>query len=323
MVALHSILRERKNYSLVLDDWWSTHHEQVRDAEYKFFRKYNGIAVWLGQADFVSEAVPWMCRPEPLSRFFVTASLLRLPALAVWPFANLCKWFQRRGENIQSEKMLYLPHPICADTVPLKSAVSKYDFSITGSTFGVWLMRDAHASFKYSYANLYCDRQRLMDLMAPFENNPFKIYDWRRLDKPRPPRAWEDYLQITRESRYVVATGGLQNANVAKYLEYACLGTPMIGRGLPFEYPWLDECLFSVDVMQLTSNQLKPILHQAIERQPVLRENCLKWRDRIFELYDTHRLFDMAQAQIDGKPVPPGYLKPAAFAKPLQTPTKN
>jgi hypothetical protein len=95
----------------------------------------------------------------------------------------------------------------------------------------------------------------------------------------------------------------------------------MIGRGLPFEYPWLDECLFSVDAMQLTPNQLKPLLHEAIERQPKLRENCLKWRDRLFELYDIHRLLDNLQAQADGKPIPPGYLKPAAATKNKLTPS--
>ena len=83
----------------------------------------------------------------------------------------------------------------------------------------------------------------------------------------------------------------------------------MIGRSLPFECPWIDECLFPVDGMHLTPDQLKRLLHQAIERYPVLRENCLKWRDRLLELYDIHKLLDMLQAQADGKPIPPGYLK--------------
>jgi hypothetical protein len=317
MLAVHSILRERKNYSVMLDDWWTVPYQVIRDAECKIFRKYNGIAVRLGQAGLVDESVPWLSQPEPLSRFFVAASLLRLPALAAWPLANLRKRFQRRAENVQPEKLLYLPFPISADTLPLKPEKPKYDFAITGSTFGVWLMRDAFASFKHSYANLYCDRQRLMNLLTRFDGKPFSIYDWRRLNPARPPRAWEDYLQITRQSRYVVASGGLHNANVPKFLEYACVGTPMIGRGLPFEYPWLDECLFPVDAMQITSNQFKPLMNEAIERQPKLRENCLKWRDRLFELYNIHRLLDMLQAQADGKPIPPGYLKPAALQKKL------
>jgi hypothetical protein len=69
--------------------------------------------------------------------------------------------------------------------------------------------------------------------------------------------------------------------------------------------------------MQITSNQFKPLMNEAIERQPKLRENCLKWRDRLFELYNIHRLLDMLQAQADGKPIPPGYLKPAALQKKL------
>ena len=86
----------------------------------------------------------------------------------------------------------------------------------------------------------------------------------------------------------------------------------MIGRGLPFEFPWLDECHFPVDISRLKPHQLKPLLHEAIGRHPVLRENCLKWRERLLKLYDVHNLLDMLQAQADGRPVPPGYLKPGA-----------
>jgi hypothetical protein len=87
------------------------------------------------------------------------------------------------------------------------------------------------------------------------------------------------------------------------------MGTPMIGRGVPFEGPFLDECLFPVDIMHTTRAQLKPLLHEALERHSVLRENCLRWRDRLFKLHDPHVLLDVLQTQIDGQPIPPGYLK--------------
>jgi len=67
--------------------------------------------------------------------------------------------------------------------------------------------------------------------------------------------------------------------------------------------------LFPVDIKRLTPDKLKPLLHQALERHAILRENCLSWRDRLFKLHDPHTLLDMLQAQMDGQQIPPGYLK--------------
>jgi hypothetical protein len=308
MAAIQPIFRERKNFSAVLDDWWIIPHWFIREAEYKIFRKYSGIAVRLGQSGFVCDAPPWLVGRVPFSKYAAMASLLRLPALAISPAVDLCKWFQRRGENIQPEKLLLFPFTVVAGSLPLKGEKIEYDFGVSGSTCGVWVMRDPFVSFKYTFANLYYDRQRLMDQIGKFEGNPFKVFDWRRVPGGTPPQSWDDYLHKTRQSRYVVSTGGLHDAAVPKYPEYACVGTPMIGRKLPFEYPWLDDCLFPVDIMRLTPEKLKPLLDEAIERYPVMRENCLKWRERLFGLYDVHRLLDMVQAQVDGKPIPPGYL---------------
>jgi hypothetical protein len=310
--ALQPILRERKNFSVVLDDWWIIPHWFIREAEYKIFRKYNGIAVRLGQAELVGETPPWLSKPEPISSYSVGGAVFRLPALAVSPLVELYQRRQRLKEIIKPEKLLYFPFPVVKDSVPLMPEKLEYDFATTGSTYGIWLMRDAFAPFKHTFANLYYDRQRLANGIARFEYAPFKIYDWRRLNPPRFPATWEEYSRIIRQSRFVTATGGLHGSMVPKYLDYACLGTPMIGRMLPFEFPWLDECLFPVDILRLNPGQLKPLLHEAIERYPVLRDNCLKWRDRLLELYDAHRLLDMVQAQADGQPIPPGYLKPGA-----------
>ena len=46
----------------------------------------------------------------------------------------------------------------------------------------------------------------------------------------------------------------------------------------------------------------------------MLRENCLKWRERLLKLYSVHELLNLLQDQLDGKPLPPGYLKPDAPA---------
>lgn len=59
---------------------------------------------------------------------------------------------------------------------------------------------------------------------------------------------------------------------------------------------------------------MKPVLDEALARYPQLRENCLKWREKLFKLHDIHRLLDMLQAQINGQPIPPEYLKKARTA---------
>ena len=309
--SLYPILRERKNFSIVLDDWWFCPPWFTREAEHIIFRFYNGIAVRTGLAPFVTAEPPWLGNPDNTlsSLYGKSAALLRLPALAAWPFVDAFKWVQRQREAIRPERLLYMPLPVIPESLPLKGEKVEYDFSLTGSTVGVWLMRDACASFKHTFANLYCDRQRLLNLIVPFDGNPFRVYDWRRQPGGQPPKSWDDYTRITRQSRYAISTGGLHNAGLPKYLEYACLGVPMIGRKTPFEFPWLDDCLFEMDAMRLNSGNIKPLLDEAIERWPVLRENCLKWREKLFKQHDSHRLLEMLQAQADGKPIPPEYLR--------------
>jgi hypothetical protein len=314
MASLHPILRLRKNFSIVVDDWWSIPHWFMREAEYIIFRNYNGIAVRTGQAALVDgPQPPWLLNPCPqISRFSVIGAALRPAALVSSPLVDAWSWWRRRGEPVNPGRYLYFPFPVNEADVPLQEEKIEYDFANTGGACGIWLMRDPFVSFRHTFANLYYDRQRLTDFIAKFEGNPFKFYDCRRENGLLP---YDEYARKNRQSRYLITTGGLQNTSVPKYLEYACAGTPMIGRGLPFEYPWLEDCLFPVDIMRLSPEQTKPLLLQALERYPALRQNCLNWRDRLLKLYDLHTLLDMIQAQADGKPVPPGYLKPAALQK--------
>ena len=213
LAALHPILRERKNFSAVLDDWWIIPHWFIREAEYKIFRKYNGIAVRLGQGEFVSERPPWLSKPEPISAYGVGGAVFRLPALAVSPLVDFYQRRQRRREVIQPDKLLYFPFPIVEGSVPLAEEKPAYDFATTGSTYGTWLMRDAFAPFKHTFANLYHDRQQLANGIGRFADAPFKIYDWRRLHPPRTPGTWEEYTRVIRQSRYVTATGGLHGSD--------------------------------------------------------------------------------------------------------------
>ncbi len=306
LMAIKPILARRRNFSVFYDDWWIMPHWFTREAEFVVFRKYNGIAIRLGKTRWASEAPPLLLNPlESPTKYSWMAAGLRLPALAVSPIVNASNHFRQRMENTDPSRYLYFPYSLIPEDLPLKAKVQpKYDFANTGTLCGIWLMRDPFAPFEHTFTNLYCDRLRLTQMIQTFQGNPFTFYHNQGKSVP-----WDAYVDKTCQSRFVVSTGGLQDTLGPKFLEYACLGTPMIGRGVPFEAPWLDDCLFPVDIKRLTPDKLKPLLHQALERHAILRENCLSWRDRLFKLHDPHTLLDMLQAQMDGQQIPPGYLK--------------
>ena len=306
--ALYPILRERKNFSLLNDDWWLQPYWFMREAEYVIFRKYHGIAVRLGQSEFLSGGrPPWLLDPRPhLTRYSVSGALLRPLALAASPLVDLWQYWQRHDEVINPKRLVYFPFAIDPANVPLSQEKPVYDFANTGGTCGIWLMRDAYAPFHHSFANLYQDRKRLTDAIAAHAGNPFTFYDCRN-DGVNIP--YSEYIQKNQRSRFLISSGGLQDSTVPKYLEYACVGTPMIGRGLPLDYPWLDDCLFPVDMLKANPRNIKPLLYQALEAYPQLRENCLNWRDRLLKIYSLDVLLEMFQAQIDGQPIPTEYLK--------------
>ena len=313
------LLRDRKNFSIIIDDWWIIPQWFSREASYIINRMYNGVAVRLGESNFVTASPPIFVKPEPISPYALASAALRFPALAISPFVDFSRAQKKRAEKFQPERLLYLPYSIVPASLPLADEKIQFDFTLTGSTVGVWLMRDIYSSFRHAFANLYYDRQRLMNLISQFDS-AFKIYDWRKISGGHPPVSWEDYTKLIRQSRYVIASGGLHNAALPKHLEYACLGVPMIGPNTIFEYPWLDECLVEVDALNVQSGQIKSILEQAMARHPQLRDNCLKWRERLFKLFDFHCLLDMLQAQADGERIPSDYLRagikqPADFIK--------
>ncbi len=309
--ALLPLLRERKNFSLLNDDWWLQPYWFMREAEYLMFRKYHGIAVRLGLSEFLSGGQPpWLLDPRPdLASYTLFGALLRPAALAVSPVMELWQHWQRRGEVINPKRLVYFPFAIDPANVPLSQEKPQYDFSNTGGTCGIWLMRDAYAPFHHSFANLYADRKRLTDAIAAHAGNPFTFYDCRNFRKNSAQISYAEYLQKNQQSRFLIASGGLHDSTVPKFLEYACVGTPMIGRGLPFDYPWLDDCLFPVEMLAARPENIKPLLHQALEAYPKLRENCLNWRDRLLQLYSLENLLDLLQAQIDGQAIPADYLK--------------
>lgn len=311
--ALYPLLRERKNFSMVVDDWWICPRWFSREAEYILFRIYSGIAVRLGKADFVTQPPPVLLWPKDNPSLYGNqAAVLRLPTLATWPLADLWKCFDRWKLPVRPDRLLYFPLSLCPEAVPLQDAPIKYDFSLTGNTVGIWLMRDPYASFRYTFANLYHDRKILMDLVREFDGRPYSIYDWRKLSPAVPPASWDEYLAVIRSSRFVLSTGGYHNSGLPKHMEYACLGAPMIGRRTVYEFPWLEECMVAMDDLSMSRETMKTLLEQAMDCYPTLRENCLKWRGELLRLHGIQTLLDVVQTQAEGKPIPPGYLKAAA-----------
>jgi hypothetical protein len=303
MSALKPMLLKRKNFSVIYDDWWIMPYWFTREAEYVIFRKYNGIAIRLGKSGWTTNSPPLLTNPFQrggFSSYTLAASVLRLPMLAAAPAVNLANIHRRQTENTDPRRYLYFPFAVKAADLPLKAEVQyRYDFINTWNVCGVFLMRDPFAPFEHTFANLYADRLRMTQLLLKTAHSFFHGRN----------RDWNAYVEAIRQSRYAVATGGLFDKFNPNFLECACLGTPMIGRSVPFEAPWFDECLFPVDIMKMTTATIKPLLQEALERHAVMRENCLNWRDRLLKMYDPNTLLDMLQAQIDGQPVPPGYLK--------------
>jgi hypothetical protein len=233
---------------------------------------------------------------------------LRPATWAISPLVELWNWWRRRQDVLIPGKCLFLPFAInCASEVPIEPEPVQYDFSNVAGTFGVWLMRDPYVPFKYTFANLYDDRKLLTDAVYELRDKPYKVYDCRKEKSYWLP--YDEYLRKSQQSRFVIVSGGLHDAGLPKYLEFARVATPMIGRGVPFEHPWLDDCLLPVDTRHLNPQGLKRVLDEALAKYPVMKENCLKWREKLMKLYDFNTLLDMLQDQADGKAIPPDYVR--------------
>lgn len=304
---LYPVFKDRKNFSMSLVDWWNSRHWFTRNADYVIFRNYNGIAVRRGLGTFAAgRTPPLLSWPDKMVPYAIAACALRLPMLLASPLFQLWHNRLRQLEAIPPERLLYFPFTIAEEHVPLKAETPLYDFCNVSCNGGYWFMRDPHASPRLNFGTLYHDRQRLTDLITQSGSGIYKVFNLGRSKYLQ----WDEYCRVLRGSRFAIATGGLHQNSVAKYTEFACLGIPMIGEDIPFEYPWLTQCLYPVDALNVTPEQLASQLGEAMALQPKLRENCLNVRDSLLKLYNAHQVLDMLQAQADGKPIPPGYLKP-------------
>jgi hypothetical protein len=306
---LYPLFKERRNYSVLLVDWWTSPFWLTRNAEYVLFHLYGGIAARTKGARFCNDwKPPLFAWPERLVPYEFAGAALRPAALLAQPFLDRHNEKLRAADVIRPERLIYFPIPVSAEDLPFRDEKPEFDFCNTGASCGFWIIRDPYAAAKYNFVNLYSDRKRLFDLILELEGQPYKIFDRRRFRKRLP---WETYCGSIRRSRFAISTGGIHQASVPKYIEYACFGTPMIGATLPYEFPWLDKCLFPIDGLRVTPDGLNEKLKEAFELQPKLRRNCLELRETLLRLYDPVHIFDMAQDQIDGKPIPPGYLREA------------
>ena len=188
--------------------------------------------------------------PERMVPSEFACAALRPAALLALPYLNRRDRRLRSQDPVRPERLIYFPIPISAKNLPFADEKPEYDFCNTGASAGFWLIRDPYASAKYNFVNPYADRQRLFNLILQFEGRPYKIFDRRRFPGRLP---WQTYCSSIRRSRVAISTGGIHQASVPKYLEYACFGTLMIGAMLPYEFPWLDQCLFPVDALNLTA----------------------------------------------------------------------
>lgn len=305
---LRPFFEDRKNFSMALVDWWTSPYWFTKNADYLIFRNYNGIVARRGIARFMAgRQPPLFAMPDKRVKYNLICSALRLPALFVAPFLDCWKELQRKKESFEPERLLYFPFTVAEEHVPLLNQPVKYDFANLSATGGYWTMRDPHASAWLNYGNLYHDRLRLTELIK--EVGSYNVFDLRKSHYLN----WEEYCEVARTSRFAIATGGLHQNSVAKYTEFACLGTPMLGEEIPYELPWLKDCLFPVEISTLTRGKLAPLLREALALQPRLREQCLARRDTLLKLYNAHRVLDLLQEQADGKPISPGYLKPEAL----------
>jgi hypothetical protein len=309
LAALRPVFKDRRNFSMVLIDWWASPAWYNLNADYLVFHFYNGVAVRRGWCPFVP---PQAALPAPLhlpERWIpYTAACMgvRTAASVLWPALDLLKRRERGQDRVPPERLLYFPLPIAPEELELGSERPELDFSSMGATVGYWIMRDAYAPSRHHCANLYADRRHIIETLLR-HGEGFTVYDRRKNSRYL---TWAEWCGVIRRSRYAISTGGLHGASIPKYMEYLCLGTPVLGTAMPYEFPWLDDCLVEWDFAERDPVKIRRQMEKARETHPRLRQNCLDRRDQLIRLYDPERLLDMLQAQYDGQPVPEGYLKP-------------
>src|SRR5205085_2311530 len=158
-------------------------------AEYLFFNLYNGVAIRNGLATSCDGwTPPLLSAPEMMIPFHIAGAALRPAALVTCAFREMIQRRRRALDDQDPKRFLYFPISIKTDDLPLWTpAPDEYDFSNTGATYGIWLMRDAYAPARYDFSNIYRDRELLINGIKKFPN--YKTFDRRG----RGRLTWQEY----------------------------------------------------------------------------------------------------------------------------------
>lgn len=246
----------------------------------------------------------------PILRIFLAS--LRLPYLLVIPFVEMGKYFRRKKCNWNKKKLLYFPFAINSslpEFSQVNSESSEYDFANLGSTSFFCQAKSYYVPAKLSFVNLYTDRLKIINSIIKAKS--FKVFDCRTK-----PVYGKETLQIIKKSKYVISTGGYHRASILKYLEIIACGTPIIGYKIPHEFPCLDQAIYELDVLSLNKREVKKKLQEAIQQYEIFREEALKARGRISQLYNQEAILALLQKQYNGEQISKEYINVKKTQKP-------
>ncbi len=292
--SLFKEVKDRRNFSMIIDDWWDQPFEITILADNLIFRKNHGVMVRRGLLPFMGPDEPPYFTWNPGGLYAKFASIARV----------YCSGFHYYGEGFQTvlrkqvaakQRIFHLPYSsdFAAD-VPIRELVPKHEFLQTHAIVGIWPMRDPFATERYGFANLYYDRLKLANGVNQWQGS-FSICDNRR-DPVRIP--YPEYMQRCQQSKFVIATGGLHQAAVPKFMEHIATATPIFGMDIPGEMPWLKDCTFRVNALRLNGGQIRKAMQDAIDDYPRLKQNCENHREKIIREYRFDQLITKLERQV-------------------------
>ena len=125
---LYPLFKERRNFSMLLVDWWTSPFWFTQNAEYALFHLYGGIIARTKGVRFANNwSPPLLSLPEQLVPFQLACAALRPAALLAQPFLNWRDDRLRSKDVVRPERLIYFPIPIIAEDLPLLDEPPEYD----------------------------------------------------------------------------------------------------------------------------------------------------------------------------------------------------
>lgn len=305
--SLKEILKRRRNFSVIYSDWWAVPlNPFIKYADYLIFHHLNALRAAKGgpQSILLRKRVPLFTLPQNYKFHEVSLTSLRIPYLPAIPIVELGRYWKRRRYNWNKKKLLYFPfaiNPNLPEFAQINNTPPQYDFANLGSTSFFCRAKSYYIPAKLSFVNLYQDRLKMINGML--KAGDFRVFDCRQ------KRVYgEETIKIIKKSRYVISTGGFQQASILKYLEIIACGTPIIGYKIPQEFPCLDQAIYELDVLSLPQKQIKKKLREAITQYEIFKKEAPKAREKIFQLYNQEAILALLQKQYDGEQPPKEYI---------------